>query len=308
MYAKAQFFLPRTAQGTLDSDFLHSDLAKGEAAIVLMSSSKLKALKTTTTNSDLSDITDNMHTKFQVMWRKYNTSDVVFTTPELSLAELVSAKKLTSDAGAKQVTTVTFTTPTVGAKGDNYSLIIADTTPGTMDVQKYNFDHTVTSDYESSDVSDITAALKTSINLVSDICKVSAASTTTGVLTLTGTTFKNHFRVAVDCDGSATINYATDLKPPTLLKSDIQQMEKDMKSHGEGITNTLVFPKDWTSEVSDIADGACFTNMGVFQFKLNKPAKHGMNAVNTEDYTLYIAEAADIDLVDALTTAWGTAK
>lgn len=302
MYAKAQMFLPRTAQDALDSDFVAADIAAGEAAIVMLASSKLKALKTTTVASDLSDITDNQHTKFQIMWRKYNTSDVIVTTPELTFAELVNAEKVTGAAGTAQATTVAITAASPPVAGDSYHLTIIDTTPGTANLNKYPFEYVATASYAASDVVD---GLVSDINALSDTTKVTATDGGT-TITLTGTTTENHFRVAVDCDGSAVITYATDLVPGTLLKAQVQQMEKNMKSHGEGITNTIWFPRDWTSEVSDVATN--FNNMGVFQFKLNKPAKHGMNGINTENYTLYIAEAADINLVDALLAAWNTVK
>jgi hypothetical protein len=302
MYAKAQMFLPRTAQSSAISDFVASDLAAGEASIVYLSTdSKLASVKTTVTASDLTAITDNMHSKFQVMWRKYNTSDVILTTPELSLAELVNAKIVVDGAGTAQVVTITPEIPGTPAIGDTYHLTIIDTTPGTANLNKYNYEVVNTTGSIDS-VADLIDAFVDLINADTTV-NVTAADATSD-MTLTGDTKQNHFRVAYDGDAPATIEYTTDLEPDTLSKAQIQQMEKDMKSHGEGITNTIWFPKDWTSEVSDTT---YYDNMGIFQFKLNKPAKHGMNASNYEDYTLYIAEAANIDLVDNLIVAWNAA-
>ncbi len=307
MYAKAQMFLPRTANDSDLSDFVASDLSAGEAAIVSLQGTKLAGFITpadaTESASDLSYITGNIHTKFQVMWRKYNTSDVIQCTPELSFAELVEAKKLTGAGGTAQVTTLTLTVPGTQAIGDTYSLTIVDTTPGTAKLDKFTYEvvNVTGADYTAETLGD---AFRTLIAADSSRNKVVGSGTTT--LILTGATTENHFRVAYEGDAPATIVYTTDLLPGTLLKSQVQQMEKDMKSHGEGITNTLWFPKDWTSEVSDVA--ARFNNMGVFRFNLNRPAKHGMNATNYEDYTLYVAEAADINIVDGLIAAWNITK
>jgi hypothetical protein len=297
MYAKAQMFLPRTAQAASDADFVAADLAAGEAAIVFLGSTKLQAHGA----SDASDLAANAHSKFQIMWRKYNTSDVILTTPELSLAELVNAKKIEDDSGTAQVVTITPTVPDTTAIGDTYHLTIIDTTPGTANLDKYNYEVVNTTGSIDS-VADLIDAFVDLINADTTV-NVTAADETSD-MTLTGDTKQNHFRVAYDGDAPATIEYTTDLEPDTLSKAQIQQMEKDMKSHGEGITNTIWFPKDWTSEVSDTT---YYDNMGIFQFKLNKPAKHGMNASNYEDYTLYIAEAANIDLVDNLIVAWNAA-
>lgn len=302
MYAKAQLLIPRSAQSTSISDFVASDLAAGEASIVyLSSSSKTASYKTSVDASDTSDLTSNAHNKFQVMWRKYNTSDVIITTPELSLAELVACKKITSDAGTAQATTVT---PTVSspALGDRYSLTLINTTPGTANLEKWNFE-TVNSKGTDFAVSDLLDQWTSDINAMSDTTTIAATDGTT-VLTLTGQTKSKHFRVAVDGEVTAAISYATDLKPADCTYAQILEFEKQMKSHGEGITNSIWFPKPYTSEVQNAVHNA----LGVFQFKLNKPAKHGMNATNVEDYTLYIAEPTDINLIDMLIAAWNVIK
>lgn len=303
MYAKAQLLIPRSAQAAADSDFAAADLAAGEASIVYLSSSnKLAAYLTGTATSDTSDLTSNAHNKFQIMWRKYNTSDVIVTTPELSLAELVACKKITSDAGTAQATTVT---PTVSSPvlGDRYSLTLINTTPGTANLEKWNFE-TVNNTGTGFAASDLLDQWTSDINAVSDTTNITATDGAT-VLTLTGQTMFNHFRVAVDCDSAtAVISYATDLKPADCTYAQIYALETQMKSHGEGITNSIWFPKTYTSEVQSAVHNA----LGVFEFKLNKPAKHGMNATNVENYTLYIAEPTDINLIDMLIAAWNVIK
>lgn len=295
MYSKAQFFIPRSVQSDI-SDFPASDLAAGEVAVTYLSSSdKLATYKVddATDVSDFSDLTANMHNKFQVMWRKHNTSDVILTTPELSLADLIDVKVMASDVGTAQVTTITPTVAGTGVVGDIYSLTLVDSTPGTAKLKKWNFETQNTSGTDFA-VSDLLDQWTSDINAMSDITNVQAADNTSD-FTLTGQTKYNHFRVAVDGEGTATIVYTTNLKPPTGAYEQMVQMEKDMKSHGEGITNSIWFPRPWTSELSDTG-----YDLGVFEFKLNKPAKHGMNATNVEDYTLYIAEPEDIDLIDML--------
>jgi len=305
MYAKAQFIIPRSVQAASDSEYVLTDMAAGESAVVYLSSSdKLAAYDVGATSdvSDFSDLGNNPHNKFQIMWRKYNTSDVVISTPELSLAELVDVKVLTSDSGNVQTTTVT-PTVTSPSKGDAYSITLIDSTPGTANLDKWNFE--VLADATDYSVADLLDAWTAAINLASDTTKITATDGTT-VLTLAGTTTVNHFRVAVDGGDSATavISYATDVKPATGAYATMVQMEKDMKSHGEGITNSLWFPKPWTSELESSS-----YLLGVFKFKLNKPAKHGMNATNTEDYTLYIGEkGAGISLSNWLKTVWDYAK
>lgn len=303
MYAKAQLLIPRSAQNSDITDFSATYLAAGEAAIVYLSSSnKLATYKTGAVASDTSDLTSNEHNKFQIMWRKYNTSDIIVTTPELSLSELVACKKITSDAGTAQVTTIT-PTITSPAIGDAYSITLIDTTPGTANLNKWNFEtYADATDFAVSDLLDL---LTSDINALSDTTNIIATDGGT-VLTLTGNTKSNHFRVAVDGGNSMTavINYATDLKPADCTYDQIYALETQMKSHGEGVTNSIWFPKTYVSEVQN----AVYSGLGVFQFELRKPAKHGMNATNIENYTLYIAEKDDIDLIDMLVNAWEVVK
>lgn len=305
MYTKAQLLIPRSAQSTaITSGFAATDLAAGEASIVYINttSDTLSSYKTGIATSDTSDLTSNAHNKFQVMWRKYNTSDVIVTTPELSLAELVAYKKITSDAGTAQTTTIT---PTISSPvlGDRYSLTLINTTPGTANLEKWNFE-TVNSKGTDFAVSDLLDQWTSDINAMSDTTKIQMSDGGTAA-NLVGTTKLNHFRVAIDCDSAtAVINYATDLKPADCTYAQIFELEKQMKSHGEGITNSIWFPKPYTSEVQNAVHNA----LGVFEFKLNKPAKHGMNATNVENYTLYIAEPTDINLIDMLIAAWNVVK
>lgn len=301
MYAKAQLLMPRTAQSAADSDFVSTDLAAGEATIVYISSSaKLAAYKTGTDSSDISDIGSNMHNKFQIMWRKYNTSDVIITTPELTLSELVEARKISSDAGNVQTTTITPTISSPSA-GDSYLLTLVDTTPGTANLNKWTFEALATgTDYAVSDLLDIWTS---DINALSDVTKIQMSDGGTAA-NLVGTTKSNHFRVAIDGDLTATISYATDVKPASCSVEQITELEAQMKVHEEGVTNSIWFPRPYTSEVIN----AQYNNLGIFKFKLNKPAKHGMNATNVENYTLYIAESSDINLVDMLVAAWNYTK
>lgn len=303
MYAKAQLLIPRSAQDTSITDFAATDLAAGEAAIVYLSSSnKLAAYKTGTATSDFSDLTSNVYNKFQVMWRKYNTTDIIVTTPELSLSELVACKKITSDAGTAQSTNVT-PTITSPAVGDVYSITLIDTTPGTANLDKWTFE--TYADATDFAVSDLLNLLTSDINALSDTTNITATNNTT-YLTLAGTTKFNHFRVAVNGGNSMTavIDYAIDLKPADCTYDQIYALETQMKSHGEGITNSIWFPKTYVSEVQN----KVYNGLGVFQFELRKPAKHGMNATNIENYTLYIAEDTDINLIDMLIDAWESIK
>jgi hypothetical protein len=303
MYAKAQLLIPRSAQASTSDNFTAAQLAAGEAAVVYLHplSDTLAAYKTGTATSDTSDLTSNAHNKFQIMWRKANTSDVIITTPELSLSELVRFKKVAKSDGTAQVTTVT---PTVSSPvlGDRYSITLVNTTPGTANLEKWNFEtiNTIGADFAASDLLD---QWTSDINAMSDTTKIQMSDGGTAA-NLVGTTKLNHFRVAIDCDSAtAVINYATDLVTASGTYAQMVEMERNMKAHGEGITNSIWFPKPWNSELSDTT-----YDLGVFEFKLSKPAKHGMQAVNSEDYTLYIAEPTDINLIDMLEAAWNVVK
>lgn len=282
-----QLFIPRTLSGS-DTDYDPADLAAGEIAFVTTSGANLVA-------KSLAQITDNI-TPFQIMWRKANTSDVIECTPVLTLGELVKSTILSSDSGNAQHTTINCTVPTTTAIGDTYTVKVVNTTPGTANLTKKTFEYVATS--ASYAGSDIVNHFLTDISTDTDLqCYVS--DTDTSDLRIVGTGTTNHFRAAVDNNVGVdwTITYTSDAKPSTLYYAQITDLETKMKSHGEGITNTIWFAKPYTSEVPSVTS---FYKMGIYDFKLRKSAKHGMSAVDYENYTLYLAEPSDIDLNDDL--------
>ena len=283
-----QLFIPRTVSAADATDYVSTDMSAGEAAIVYPASTGLVAIAAT-------DITDTSM-PFQIIWRKYSTSDIVVSSPVLTLSELVAARKLTSDAGTQQIVDLAVTVPTTPLVGDTYMVKIIDTTPGTANLTKKTFEYVATAtDYAASDIVD---ALVSDISTDTDV-RVSASDNTTD-LRLTGTGTTNHFRVAVENNAGVdwTITYTSDVRPGRVSQAYLTDLETKMKSHGEGITNTIWFAKPYTSEVYAAID--C---LGIFDFNLRKPAKHGMGGINFEPYTLYIA-TSDNTVCTTLQTVW----
>jgi hypothetical protein len=282
-----QLFIPRTVQGA-DTNMTSSDLAAGEIAVVYPTSDGLTSIA-------VNSITD-VDMPFQVVWRKYSTSDAIVSSPVLTLRELNNVTLLTSDAGNVQEVDITVAVPTTTAAGDTYSLKIIDTTPGTANLTKKTFEYVATGTYTAPNiVAHFASDISTDLDL-----KVVAASDATDTIGIKGTTTKNHFRVAVENNAGVTwtIAYTSDVRPGNVSQAYLTDLETKMKSHGEGITNTIWFAKPYTTEVySSVA------RLGIFDFKLKNNAKHGMNAVDYENYTLYIA-TSDTGICSDINKVW----
>lgn len=297
-----QLFIATAFHDATTTDFTASELAAGEVALVYPAASgKLKSF-------DVADVSDmDLDTPFQVIWRKANTTDMIEATPNLTFGEFTKAQKISAALGTAQVITISDITdviPTAQSETDVYNLKIIQTTPGTANLNKWNIEVP----YPGSDFTEIT--LCDAIDAAIDTAKaadstltVTASNTNTAVI-LTADYTSDHFRVACDGDlAGATITYTTDPIPGNGLVAQVKALETKMKSHGEGITNSIWFPKDYTSEV-----GTTNYNLGVFDFNLKTPAKHGMNSTNDRFYTLYVAAASDVatsdNFIDDFVAMW----
>jgi len=296
-----QLFIPRSFQTAEDTNFDADDLGAGEAALCYVSDANLVAIDT----SDASDVT--LTTPMQVIWRKYNTSDMIEASFPWTFGEMVKSTKIADSTGTAQVITISDITdviPAAQATGDVFNLKIIQTTPSTANLKKWNIEVP----FEGTDFTEIT--LCDAIDAAIDTAKaadstltVTASNTDTAVV-LTADYTSDHFRVACDGDlAGATITYTTDSIPATGAYASIKALETKLKSHGEGITNTIWFPKEYTSETDNTK---AYYDQYIFDFNLKTPAKHGMNGTNDRAYTLYICEPSDTVSSDSVGTAINT--